>query len=96
MQRKRGELVPIAEVFSDLPGPIAASLRCALLCFGARSFSRNDDAMPKPNRWSAEKRYEIVLEMLRGKESIAQIARSHKVSTAALNARHFCHGNMGE
>ena len=24
MQRKRGELVPIAEVFSDLPGPVKA------------------------------------------------------------------------
>ena len=24
MQRKRGELVPVAEVFSDLPGPVKA------------------------------------------------------------------------
>ena len=28
--------------------------------------------MPKPSRWTAEKRYEIVLEMLQGEESINQ------------------------
>ena len=41
--------------------------------------------MPKPSRWTAEKRYQIVLEVLRGKESIAQIARRHKVSDALLH-----------
>jgi transposase len=41
--------------------------------------------MPKPSRWTAEKRYEIVLEMLRGKEPIAQIARKHKVSDTLLH-----------
>ena len=51
---------------------------------GTRSFSRNEDTVPKPSRWTAEKRYEIVLEMLRGKESIAQIARNHMVSDAVL------------
>ena len=52
---------------------------------GTRSFSRNEDTLPKPSRWTAEKRYEIVLEMLRGKESIAQIARNHMVSDAVLH-----------
>ncbi len=41
--------------------------------------------MPRPSRWTAEKRYAIVLEMLRGEESIAQIARTHKVSDALLH-----------
>jgi transposase len=41
--------------------------------------------MPKASRWTGEKRYEIVLEMLRGKEPIAQIARKHKVSDTLLH-----------
>ena len=41
--------------------------------------------MPKPSRWTAEKRYEIVQEMLRGKEPIAQLARKHQVSDALLH-----------
>ena len=41
--------------------------------------------MPKPSRWTGEKRYEIVMEMMRGKEPIAQIARKYKVSDALLH-----------
>ena len=41
--------------------------------------------MPKPSRWTAEKRYEIVMEMLKGKEAIAQLARKHQVSDALLH-----------
>ena len=41
--------------------------------------------MPKTSRWTAEKRDEIVLEMLRRKESIAQIARRHRVPDALLH-----------
>lgn len=41
--------------------------------------------MPKPSRWTAEKRFAIVQEMLRGKESIAQIARTHRVSDTLLH-----------
>ena len=35
--------------------------------------------------WTVEKRYEIVLEMLGGKESIAQIARQHKAGKVLLH-----------
>lgn len=41
--------------------------------------------MPRPSRWTAEKRYEIVMEMLRGQEPIAKIARKHQVSDALLH-----------
>jgi putative transposase len=41
--------------------------------------------MPKPSRWTGEKRYEIVQEVLRQKEPIAQIARRHGVSDALLH-----------
>ena len=41
--------------------------------------------MPKPSRWTPEKRYEIVMEILRGKESITQIARKHQVSDALMH-----------
>ncbi len=40
--------------------------------------------MPKPNRWMAEKRYEIVLEVLRREGPTAQIARRHQVSEALI------------
>jgi transposase-like protein len=41
--------------------------------------------MPKPSRWTAEKRYEIVVEILKGKEPITQIARRHQVSDALIH-----------
>ena len=41
--------------------------------------------MPKPSRWTEEKRYEIVMEALKGKEPIAQIARKHQVSDAIIH-----------
>lgn len=41
--------------------------------------------MPKPSRWTAEKRYEIVMEAIKGKEPIAQIARKHQVSDAMIH-----------
>ena len=41
--------------------------------------------MPKPSRWTAEKRYEIVTEILKGKEPITQIARKHQVSDALIH-----------
>ena len=41
--------------------------------------------MPKPSRWTVEKRYEIVLEVIKGKEPIAQIARQHQVSDAVIH-----------
>ena len=41
--------------------------------------------MPKPSRWSVEKRYEIVMEVIKGKEPIAQIARKHQVSDAIIH-----------
>lgn len=41
--------------------------------------------MPKPSRWTPEKRYEIVMETLRGKESISAIARKHQVSDALIH-----------
>lgn len=41
--------------------------------------------MPKPSRWTAEKRYEIVQEVLRHKEPVAQIARRHGVSDALIH-----------
>jgi transposase-like protein len=42
-------------------------------------------SMPKPSRWTAEKRYEIVVEILKGKEPITQIARKHQVSDALIH-----------
>ena len=41
--------------------------------------------MPKPSRWTVEKRYEIVMEVIKGKEPIAQIARKHQVSDAIIH-----------
>lgn len=41
--------------------------------------------MPKPSRWTQEKRYEIVMETLRGKETISAIARKHQVSDALIH-----------
>jgi len=41
--------------------------------------------MPKPSRWTVEKRYEIVMEVIKGKEPIAQIARKHQVSDAVIH-----------
>lgn len=41
--------------------------------------------MPKPSRWTVEKRYEIVMEVIRGKEPIAAIARKHQVSDAIIH-----------
>ena len=41
--------------------------------------------MPKPSRWSAEKRFEIIREVLNGKESISQIARKNQVSDALIH-----------
>jgi transposase len=46
---------------------------------------RHEETMPRPSRWTAEKRYEIVMEMLRGQEPIAKIARKHKVSDTLLH-----------
>ena len=54
-------------------------------CCGWGSSLPDEETMPRPSRWTAEKRYAIVLEMLRGEESIAQIARTHKVSDALLH-----------
>ena len=47
--------------------------------------SGGDNTMPKPSRWTPEKRYEIVMETLRGKESISAIARKHQVSDALIH-----------
>ena len=41
--------------------------------------------MPKPSRWTPEKRYDIVMESLRGKESISAIARKHQLSDALIH-----------
>ena len=41
--------------------------------------------MPKPSRWTAEKRYEIITKILKGKEPITQIARKHQVSDALIH-----------
>lgn len=41
--------------------------------------------MPKPSRWSVEKRYEIVMEAIKGKEPIAAIARKYQVSDAIIH-----------
>jgi len=41
--------------------------------------------MPKRSRWTVEKRYEIVMEVIKGKEPIAQIARKHQVSDAIIH-----------
>lgn len=41
--------------------------------------------MPRPSRWTAEKRYEIVMAVLRQKETIAQIARRHQVSDTLIH-----------
>lgn len=40
--------------------------------------------MPKTSRWTKEKRYEIVMEMLPPQEPVAQIARQHQVSEGLL------------
>jgi transposase-like protein len=40
--------------------------------------------MPKQSRWTAEKRFEIVMEVLRKEESIAQIARRYQVKDKLL------------
>jgi transposase-like protein len=40
--------------------------------------------MAKPSRWGAEKRYQIVKEVLGQKEPIGQIARRHQVSEALI------------
>jgi len=51
--------------------------------------------MPKPSRWTAEKRYAIVMEAIKGKEPIAQIARKHQVSDAIIHKwrERFYEGN---
>jgi len=41
--------------------------------------------MPKPSRWNVEKRYEIVMEVIKGKEPIAAIARKYQVSDAVIH-----------
>ena len=41
--------------------------------------------MPKPSRWTVEKRYEIVMEVIKGKEPIPQIARKHQASDAIIH-----------
>ena len=41
--------------------------------------------MPKPSRWTVEKRYEIVMEAIKGKEPIAAIARKYQVSDAIIH-----------
>jgi len=41
--------------------------------------------MPKPSRWTPEKRFEIVMETLTGKESISAIARKHQVSDSLIH-----------
>lgn len=41
--------------------------------------------MPKPSRWTAEKRYEIIREVLKHEESISQIARKYQVSDAVVH-----------
>jgi transposase len=41
--------------------------------------------MPKPSRWTQEKRYEVVMETIRGKESITAIARKHQVSDGLIH-----------
>src|SRR5437867_9876069 len=41
--------------------------------------------MPKPSRWTVEKRYEIVMEVIKGKEPIAAIARKYQVSDAVIH-----------
>jgi len=41
--------------------------------------------MPKPSRWTVEKRYEIVMEVIKGKEPITHIARKHQVSDAIIH-----------
>ena len=43
--------------------------------------------MPKPSRWTVEKRYEIVMEVIKGREPIAAIARKHQVSDAIIHKR---------
>jgi transposase-like protein len=40
--------------------------------------------MAKPSRWNAEKRYQIVKDMLSQKEPIGQIARRHQVSEGLI------------
>ena len=40
--------------------------------------------MAKPNRWTAEKRYQIVKEALSQKEPLGQIARQHQVSEGLI------------
>ena len=41
--------------------------------------------MPKPSRWTAEKRYEIIREVLRHEESISQTARKYQVSDTVIH-----------
>jgi transposase-like protein len=41
--------------------------------------------MSKPSRWTAEKRYEVVMEVLRHEEPIAQIARKYQISDAVIH-----------
>jgi transposase-like protein len=40
--------------------------------------------MAKPSRWTAEKRYQIVKEVLSQKEPVGQVARRHQVSEALI------------
>ena len=46
---------------------------------------RDDQRCPQPSRWTAENRYEIVMEILKGKEPTTQIARKHQVSDALMH-----------
>lgn len=41
--------------------------------------------MPKPSRWTADKRFEIIREVLNGEESISQIARKYQVSDSLIH-----------
>ena len=41
--------------------------------------------MPRRNRWTAEKRGEFVMELLKGKAPTTQIARKHQVSDALMD-----------
>jgi len=52
---------------------------------GTSSSERDEERCPKPSRWTVEKRYEIVMEVIKGKEPIAQIARKHQASDAIIH-----------
>jgi len=53
---------------------------------GGKTFTfASRGSMPKPSRWTAEKRYEIITEILKGKETITHIARKHQVSDALIH-----------